>query len=381
MLVVVCLLAGLVTAAPPAAAASGSGVWKAAAGQVLFGGVNGTKVPAKQNTAVLLAALPGAQSTDTSWLLQVQISGAKQAGTVELWAAGQARPRVPVGTFPKGASSFTTLVSVPSTRKLSLRLSAAARVRICAVGYFTGKSKPVAGGSKAVTPELVLDSGPEYGDATPDKGEAVGILVAGLGEVPATGVRAVWLAVQTLGAEAGTVSLSSLSGDESVGTAPVAKDKWTTSLVLAPVGDSGLVKLISFAQLKQLRLSLVGWTAGTSTTTATGGLRVPAATELTTQAAGAKGGRQLLQVDVTDQFPTNPSQILLRVTVKTAAAGKLSTGASKQTAISKQAPGVNLGKNTSATVLLGARVSQGKSYLAIPTGAKLSDVAVVGWIA
>jgi alpha-tubulin suppressor-like RCC1 family protein len=361
------------------------GGWRAVAAKVVWGGAAGKAVKANKTTTVTLAALPDSNAS-SAWVVQVQISGAAAAGKFELWTAGKSRPGGQVSSFGKGNSSFTTLVQVAAGRKVSLRTSVAANVSISSVAYLAGSAsaQPGPGGSKVVPGFRWIDSTAKVGLTAPKKGAQANPKVTGKGGVPSSGVRAVWLSVQTVGSATGSLKFSRSDGAAGDGVALVRKNAWSTSLVLAPVNANGRIRLEPTVTVKSLRISVVGWMAESSATAAqstANGSVVPIAPVAVSHAAtGTREDVRTAKV-IAGSVPKQAGQVLLRANVQTTSAGRVKTSATASQVAAGGNPATYLPANAVSTVVLSAKVdASGNSYVLLPAGAKLSGLTVIGWM-
>ncbi|MDR1426683.1 MAG: hypothetical protein LBJ08_02850, partial [Bifidobacteriaceae bacterium] len=395
-LTVLTSLALAVVALPPAALAvaipgqvsltkpSSLGVVKAVPTKVVWGGAAGSAVKAGRTVTARLARASGVPSSSRSLLVQVNVSGAKKPGTLWLGIPGESAT-VPTMAFPKGSSSTSALVRVSGARKATVRSSAAARVQIAVSGSVTGlpTQLPGPGGTQAIAPVPVVDSAASLGGNVPAKGKTAAVSVLGMGAVPTTGVRAVWVSVQTLGKGAGSVVFSRDDGVASTaGTAAIARGRWVTSLVLAPVSGAGRVAYRPSASLTQVRLAVVGWMAEAGTESSVGTISggvVP---------VGAKAAKVSLRSGIASatvtggSVPARAKQVLVRAVVTTGKAGGAVRAGVSAAKARKARAGVWVPARATSQVLVVAPVgANGKVFFALPAAAKVSGVAVSGFVA
>jgi alpha-tubulin suppressor-like RCC1 family protein len=248
-----------------------------------------------------------------------------------------------------------------------------------------------------ITAYRLVDTAAKVGTTALAKNKNVDLLVLGKGNLPKTGpaplahlaaigvtgapVRAVWLQVQTVGLAGGGIRFSRSDGSVGASVAAVKQNRWTNSLVLAPVGADGKIRLNSTAALKSLRISIVGWVAEAAETssryTTLSGIVPVAAKGIT----ATKVASNVYRLKVAGgAIGSQVAQVLVRANVESSSAGRIRTGASKSAATKSSAYGVPIAKKTVSTVVLPAKTSGGYSYLSVPKGAKVSGVAVIGWI-
>ncbi|MDR0945755.1 MAG: hypothetical protein LBM66_06315 [Bifidobacteriaceae bacterium] len=375
----------LAETAPALSATAGQGVLAAASGKVVWGGATGKALKAGKAKAV---KLKGISAKRRQLLLQVNVTRAKRAGTLQLRTAGTASGPAQVA-FPKGASSTQVFVTASAAKKLTATVSKKATVQLSLAGTVSGAADqtPGPGGTGVLAAGTVADSVSGLGGTLAGKGHTTNVPVAGTAGVPSTGVRAVWLDVQTLGGAAGSVAFRKSDGGASkAAAATVVKHQWATSLVLAPLDQEGRIAYRPSVKLSRLRMVVTGWVpeaaSTSSVSTEAGGLVDVAAKGVKAKAAGAKAGAKIVSVKVTGgAVPSKAKSVLVRVSGKTGAkAGLARAASSKAGAVRKSAAGARVAAKARASALLVGKVgAKGTVWLAVPKGTGSRRVAGRGW--
>lgn len=367
------------------AKAMAAGAMKSVPPKVVWGGAEGKLLKAGKTVTAKLGKAGGVPASATSLLAQVTVTGANKPGSLAIGPVkGRAAQAI---AFDKGATSTTMLLATSPGRRIALKSTASAQVRISVVGFAAAakKGKPAPGGSLAIRPSVVLDSASKRGGALPRRGNWGEVFVVGKGGVPTEGVRAVWLSVQTRGASSGSITFRKPGGGTMAGAADVLAKKWWTSLVLAPVDAQGQVSWkLARGSLAAIRIAVVGWVAETdlssATTTADGGIVPVSAKAVKVKALGStRASPRLFSAKVTGgQVPSAVARVLLRVSLTSTKGWSLGAGASASAARKAMSGSAT----TRASVLLPADVgSGGKVVLAVGEGARVASVRVVGYLA
>jgi len=348
---------------------SSVGAVKAITPKVAWGGSRGTILKAGRTKDITLHRPKGVAADVRTFTLFIHISEAKKAGTLRLGPVGEVS--APVIAFDRNESETTTISAVSEGMRLRIRSSTTIRIQIAILGYASGsgEAKLGPGGYRAVKPAVLVDSAKGVGGPLPTKGVYLQGKGTGRFGVPAEGVRAVWLSVQTLGATDGVAGGRRTDGQtETAADVSVKKGKWTTSLVLAPVDESGGFEwTMREGRLKAARISLVGWIADTgpmdSVATTPGGIVALKAKRLTPQRNSvASAPAQLMTAQVVGgSVPTHISTVFLFAWVETP----------------KRGQDVKI-----STVVLPAAISpDGKVTFSVKKGAKVKFIGVIGYLA
>ncbi|WP_156043738.1 hypothetical protein [Cellulomonas sp. URHE0023] len=364
-------------AASAAPAPTAGGAWQQVRPVPAWGGLLGTVVRADEQTDVSLALGHDVPAGTGSLVVQVHVLTAVTAGTVTMWSKGATEPAAPTVSFSRGISSATTLVTTDASGGVSLRSSISARIALTVVGYVSGNaSTPVGIGGTAVTSShTVLDQATGAGGTVPALGAASTVPVAGLGEVPVEGARAVWLSVQTQGLGNGTLSFS--------GAAVVAyTPTWSTSLVLAALDQDGsFTYTLRGSATSGLRIAVVGWLAGQSSDVVRapldGGIVAVPARSLTSSSSA--NGTRALSVSGAG-VPTSAKAALLQVSVRAGALpGLLLSGSTAARTLLGSAGGAFVPGLATTTFTIVAPLNKGQTFLLAPVGAAITGTTLTGY--
>lgn len=351
-----------------------AGLWTDLTPRSVWGGSSGAVLPSGRTRKTVVDHVPGLAASASALVVQVHVdSGAE--GDLKLWAAEGAEPEAAVASFSSGASSFTAVVPLGSDDEIAMRSSSTARVAVTAIGYLSGAGASVtAGGITVIGAGRLVDQATGEGGAVPAPGERTRVPVAGLSGVPSAGVRAVWLAVQARGTGRGLVTTGPAEADAGI----AYSTRWTTQLVLAPIDSSGSVSYgVTGAPSADLRISVVGWVADTTATTAS-----PSAAGIVpipTRSLAEGSGRREITLRVSeDDVPEAVSQLLVRVSVTTGrVAGRLDAGPR-----GRVEPVAPLASSTATTITAVVAVgSDGWLALRGPVGAVIRAVDLEGYVA
>ncbi|MDR0365227.1 MAG: VWA domain-containing protein, partial [Bifidobacteriaceae bacterium] len=157
--------------------------------------------------------------------------------------------------------STTALVRLSDSGELAVAANSQALVTVRPVAYFTpraeGEGRPAPSGTEAVAPYLALDPAAELGaDQMPTAGSEAWISPAGLGGVPSTAVAGVWLQVVASGT--GTIGV----GEAGALVPALEVDGLAAGLMPVRLDRTGKVWFAAQGAITDLRVSVVGWTAG-----------------------------------------------------------------------------------------------------------------------
>jgi hypothetical protein len=285
------------------------------------------------------------------------------------------------------------LIVVDADARLRLRSSKAVRVVITAQGYLTGSAAtPGPGGTKALPHYSIVRSDKKLGPAIPASGGAAAVTVAGLGGIPTSGVRAVWLSVQTHSRGAsGSLGFAKADGGGTPGSAVAeVRNGWATSLVLAPVtADGRILYKVNGTPPTTLRLIAVGY-VGQSTATdektvinnaLTLGSNRKATPKLRENYTRSGQRQKIYALKVTGTaVPSATSRVVVRATVATGpVAGEFKHQLTQSSV--KRAKPIPLPKASVANIVFNQLVgANGLIYVSVPRGASLMNVAVVATV-
>lgn len=214
----------------------------------------------RQLSADAAAVLDRPASAAVSWIVQVQTTAAA-AAEIRAYASGSERPAAPTLVVAPGTSSTSVMVRLGAEGGLALEATADAAVSVSAVAFFDaapgsdapGSDAPDPGGSVAIPAYTIVDSATSQGGPVFD-GTPIPISVPGLGGIPSTGVQAAWLQISVTGAEL------ELAAQDGPGT-PIAGGVTPNALILAPLDEDGVVRLVPRGDAASLHVSVVGWVA------------------------------------------------------------------------------------------------------------------------
>ena len=364
-------------------APSGKGIIAPVKPRTLIGGSTGLAVRAGTALSAPVSSLGSLRQA----LVQVTVTGSPQPGMLTLWAPGPRTPLAPSLTFDRGSSSTTTLLTFNDLARLRILSSQSARVTVTLLATVSGTpaTPPAPGGTGIVAPYAVIDSASRLGGVLPGVEETATVPVAGLGGVPSENLRAVWLSVQSIGGNPGTLEFAHTAG-ETAAVATVAADRWSTSLVLASVAPDGTINYtVRGSAPRQLKVAVVGWVAGATSTQSSlsvvGGLQPITPHDLAVTSMSSSAAVLFDARATGSDLPTAATTVLVRATVSmTSRSGGVYTGATSLQAVARGSFGVPLPSGATSQVTFAAtRSATGALYVALPTGATLRELAVVGY--
>lgn len=305
-----------------------------------------------------------------------------EAGRLEIGVIDAGQAATGIG-FTDGSRSMTVLAQVDDGGQLSLRSSVDARASVRVLGRVSQNGRPGAGGTTVTRPFAVIDTGTGTGGALPAPGTSAIVPVAGAGDLPTSGITAVWLSVEAQAAErSGLVFDSSGSGvGASAGANAIATPGGLTTLVLAPLGADGtLVYRAGDVPLERLRATVLGWVADASAESGVvdAGV-VPVTAERGVRSAAPLGA---VTVRVGDGIPDAVDRALVRVEATGGAMdGHVRLGTSFIGSYLPGSPRVDLAAGSSLSTTVAVPVdARGQFTVTLPHGARLVDAAVIGYI-
>lgn len=188
-----------------------------------------------------------------SVVLNVTVTGAKSAGYLTAYPAGESRPQASNLNFGAG-QTVTNRVIVPlgQNGQVSVVSNAAPHVIVDVFGYF-----PRSYGAQGVVPARLLDT---RSGAVPGPGSPRTVTVTGRGGVPASGVTAVALNVTAVSPRSAGYLQVWPNGTSRPATSSVnfgAKET-TAGLVVAKVGTAGQIQLSTNVG-SHLIVDILGW--------------------------------------------------------------------------------------------------------------------------
>ena len=241
-----------------------------------LGGQAGATGPGR-TTTVQIAGRGGVPRTGvTAVMLNVTVTGATRAGYLTVYPSGRPRPTASNLNFTVGQTvPNLVLTPVGADGRVSFYNGSSGQVHLVAdiAGYVLGGSAVVAGSTLSATPARVADTRSGYGvDAAGPltNGAVRTVVVAGRGNVPATGVAAVIVNVTTIGATGSGYLTAHAAGPPPPAAGSVQFGPGTTvpNLVLVPLGAGGAIQLTArMSGSVHVVVDVAGWVlAGTPST-------------------------------------------------------------------------------------------------------------------
>lgn len=388
------ILAGVVPVASAAdapvalRAVSNAGVLRAEGAGARVGGAAGLAVRAGRVRTLSVPSRAGLDARDVALLVQVTVAGAKKPGAVTLWTAGSERPKVAQVAFSAGTSSTTALVISDRRGRISVRSSQSARVSIDVLGRYQGSptATPGPGGTRIVAPRVLVDRATGRGAWPTRVGREVEVPVLGVGGIPGSGVRAVWLSVQTRSTTKGSLSFrASGTGSLASGSTTFGRG-WSTSLVLAPVEQDGTVRMrAAGAPPKAVRVVVTGWVAeqrsGQASSTASKGVVVGPEQRVTVRRTSTASGRQVFRVQAPRlSMPTTAREALVTLQLSSKAPGDLRVGAASGKLRAASSTRVRLARGQTTRLVIALPVRAGTGYVSVPRGTRVVGAAFQGYL-
>ena len=367
---------------------SSAGALRATGAGARVGGTRGVAVRAGVAKVLALPARKGLDVKKAPIVVQLTVTGAAKPGTVSLWTPGGARPGTSQVRFARGASSTTVLAVTDPRGRIALRSSQKVRVSIDVLGRFRGTAaaRPAPGGTRVVAPTRLVDRGARYGAWPTRTGREVQVPVLGVGAVPASGVRAVWLSVQARSATPGSLSFRAAGSGSLASGAVASGPSWSTTLVLAPVGSDGTIRMrASRAVPKDLRVVVVGWVAEQSArqvaSAASGGIVLAAEQKLSPRLTSTAGDRRVYRIPAARPgVATAAREAVVALRLTSTAAGDVRVAPSARALTSAAAVRTRVARGQSSRIVLSVPVKAGVSYLSVPRGTRVLSATVQGYL-
>ncbi|MDR1428294.1 MAG: hypothetical protein LBJ08_11160, partial [Bifidobacteriaceae bacterium] len=370
------------------------GAWRPIRAVNVFGGTAGKSVAASKDVIVPLVRPGSIPASASSWIVTVAVSGASTVGQLQISTPGLPTTGSPSISFSKGATASTMLVSVDSAARLRLRTSKAIKVAITATGYLKGSATatPGPGGSKAIPHYSLVRSDKKLGPAIPASGASATVTVSGLGGIPESGVRALWLSVQTHRKDGtGSLGFAKADGGGSPGAAVAeVRRGWATSLVLAPVSADGkILYQVNGLAPTTLRIVAVGYvqqsSASDEKTVINNAITLTANRQVTPVLRGSytknKVKQKIYSLKVPGtSVPTASTRVLVRLSVAAGSAGGELKSQVTKTSVRNGKP-IVLPKGAIANVVINQIVgANGYIFISVPQAASLFNATVVATI-
>ncbi|MDR3152161.1 MAG: hypothetical protein LBT85_01680 [Bifidobacteriaceae bacterium] len=392
---------------------------------------------------IALAVPNSVPQSEHQFISQVAVEGAKQDGQIRLslpsdktkdkeGASGQSF------SYAAGDSSQTAVFTSSAANRLEVKTSSDVRIKIEIVGYFasseikndgsisddvlatTGDVAINPGGTKLVEPYPLLDSTIGKGLGAHDKN--VILPVAGLGGLPSVDrnrtvdMAAVWLNVQTRGegiADKDKPVINFFAGENAdkirfehceITACEQGKievpitNKWTSSLILVPVGQNGQIAYSAPDSVKDLRISVNGWVRKadykTGVVASAGGFVVSSPQDISLQNITdtvAKG--QMTQIGLSKQkvfeatvsqkanIPMSARTVLAQITLESKGQGSALLSQTADGLLSSDVSRISLINGSVTANIQLPILPDGTLYLAVPNEVKILKFQTVGYVA
>ncbi|MDR0432357.1 MAG: hypothetical protein LBH48_03485 [Bifidobacteriaceae bacterium] len=369
------------------------GAWRPIKPVNVLGGTSGRSVAASRDVILTLSRPGSIPSSRNSWVVTVAISGAPGVGQLQISTPGQTATGSPSISYSKGATVATMLIQVNAESQLRLRSSKGIRVAMTAQAYLTGAATtPGPGGTKTIPHYSLVRSDKKLGPAIPGPGSHATVPVLGSGGIPTSGVRGVWLSVQTHSkGVTGSLGFSKADGGGSPGT-PVAEVRrgWATSLVLAPVSADGkILYRVNGGAPTTLRIVAVGYVQASSSTdektVINNSLTLSSNRKVTPKLRGnytkSKVKQKIYSMKVTGtSVPSATTRVIVRLTVAGGSKGGEFKHQRTKSSVRNAKP-IMLPKGSVANIVFNQLVgANGTIFVSIPQGGSVLNGAVIATV-